>query len=99
MKLTSNFFTNTKDYPILTGFICGLYPLLFYYSNNYFAINSLEHLGFFSLVFIGLPIVIFTVSYYIFGLNSKFIKYRNHLLFVLIIVVTAALLSQAMFLT
>ena len=34
------------------GFICGLYPFLFYVSNNFYATNSWENWGFYLLFFI-----------------------------------------------
>ena len=42
--------------PILVGLAAGLYPLLFYYSNNYPLINTWKHLGFFICLFLLLPI-------------------------------------------
>lgn len=95
----NNFINSSKDYPLFTGFICGLYVFLFYYSNNYSAINSWPHFFYFASFFLGLPMVVFGLGYYVFGLNDTLKTYRKHLLFVLIIVVTATLLSQAMFLT
>ena len=97
-KLNS-FINNSKDYPLFSGLICGLYVFVFYYSNNYTAINSISHLVYFVSVFIGLPIIVFGSLYHFFGLIKVLKKYRQHLLFVLIIVFTAALLSQAMYLT
>lgn len=93
------FLKSSKDYPLISGLICGLYVFLFYYSNNFSAINSFPHVIYFSGVFIVLPCLVFGLLYFLFGLSDTLVKYRKHLLFVLIIVCTAALLSQAMYLT
>ncbi|MCZ4319705.1 hypothetical protein O4H26_11945 [Aequorivita viscosa] len=85
--------------PFLTGLICGFYPLVFYFSNNYSAINSWEHLGFFLLFFIGIPVVVFSVVSIAFKYSETLSKYKTHILFVLIIMVVATLMSQAMYLT
>lgn len=81
--------------PVLIGLICGFYPFIFYYSNNFWAINSWPHAGYFLLIFIGIPILFFSAVYLFFKKNKKLRKYQNQLLFVLIIMTTAALLSQA----
>ncbi len=85
--------------PLLTGLICGFYPLVFYFSNNFSAINSWEHLGFFLLFFLGIPIVVFTVASLVFKYAEPLSKYKPHILFVLIIMTVATLMSQAMYLT
>lgn len=98
----SNFFKKyfTEGFnPLLTGLICGFYPLVFYFSNNYSAINSWEHLGFFLLFFIGIPIVVFLVASLLFKYSKALLKYKPHILFVLIIMTVATLMSQAMYLT
>ncbi len=85
--------------PLLTGLICGFYPLVFYFSNNFSAINSWEHLGFFLLFFIGIPIAVFSIASLIFKFSDALSKYKPHVLFVLIIMTVATLMSQAMYLT
>lgn len=85
--------------PLLAGLICGFYPLVFYFSNNFSAINSWEHLGFFLLFFIGTPIVIFTIASLLFKYYKTLSKYKPNIIFVLIIMTVATFMSQAMFLT
>lgn len=85
--------------PLLTGLICGFYPLVFYFSNNFSAINSWEHLAFFLLFYIGIPILVFTIASLLFKFSDALSKYKPHILFVLIIMTVAALMSQAMYLT
>src|SRR5690606_32449516 len=85
--------------PLLTGLIVGFYPLVFYFSNNFSAINSWEHLGFFLFFFIGIPIVVFTIASLAFKYSESLSKYKPHILFVLIIMIVATLMSQAMYLT
>lgn len=98
----SNFFAKyfkENFNPLLTGLICGFYPLVFYFSNNFSAINSWEHLGFFLLFFIGIPIVFFSIASFVFKFSDALLKYKTHILFVLIIMIVATLMSQAMYLT
>ncbi|WCO00841.1 hypothetical protein [Psychroserpens ponticola] len=62
-----------KEYPIVTLIAAGLYPLLYYYDQNYALINSKTQLLFFVCVYIILPIT----SYYVFSFlfaNIKFLK-------------------------
>jgi len=59
--------TALKISPIVVGLAAGLYPVLFYYSNNYPLINSWKHLGFFICFFLLVPIVVCFVGYRIFG--------------------------------
>ena len=60
--------------PTLAGIGAGLYPLFFYYSNNYALINSWNHLGFFIIFFLISPIVFFWLCHFIFKKAGK--KYR-----------------------
>jgi hypothetical protein len=91
--------TNLKFNPLLTGLICGLYPLTFYYSNNFPEINTWEHFGYFSLIFIGIPLVIFILLSAVFKLVKPLEKYKWEILFVTIIMTVATLMSFAMYLT
>jgi len=45
----------TKTKLLLMGLAIGLYPLFFYYTQNFTLINSWKHLGFFIVLFLGLP--------------------------------------------
>lgn len=96
--MTKSFSTpkNKLFNPILTGLICGFYPLVFYYSNNFWAINSWSHFGYFLLVFIGIPIVFFGILSLILKKAKSLSKYKTQILFVSVIMVVAVLLSQAM---
>lgn len=85
--------------PLLIGVVCGLYPLLFYYSNNYSAINSWEHFGFFTLFFIGISVAAFYALKGVLHFIPTLRKYQNELIFIGIVTVTATLMSQAMYLT
>lgn len=46
---------------LLLGLAVGLYPLFFYYTQNFTLINSWKHLGFFIVLFLGLPVGAFYV--------------------------------------
>ena len=93
-----SFINSDKHVPFIAAFISGFYPFVFYISNNYSAVNSKEHLAFFVLFFIGIPLLIFSLFYFSFRLNKRLIKYKSHLLFVLLIVVTSSLMFQAIYL-
>ena len=95
IKKISTFFDAHSKNPVLLGLICGIYPFLFYYSNNYSSINSGEHLRFFILVFLGIPVIVFTTSHFFFKMFPQFKKYEDKVRFILIIMVTACLMSQA----
>ena len=56
--------------PFIIGLAAGLYPVIFYYSNNYSLINSIKHLAFFVVLFLILPSVFFVVL-------QKFINKKN----------------------
>ena len=84
---------------LLIGLICGFYPLVFYYSNNFFEINTWKHLGAFGLLFLGSPVVVFSVLALGFKKSSFLKSQRNLILFVAIIMTVASLMSWAMFLT
>ncbi len=58
----SVFFKKENIFPITAAIAAGLYPLLFYYTNNYKMINSWGHLGYFVSLFILVPIGIFFVA-------------------------------------
>jgi hypothetical protein len=93
------FMESDKDVPLLVGFISGFYPFLFFYSNNYPSVNSWSHLIVFSLIYVGIPIIITLLSYYFFGKIEKLKPYRKHLLFVLLIFLTSLFMSQAIYMT
>ncbi len=81
--------------PLIIGLITGLYPFLFYTSNNYFAVNSTGHFLFFFGFFIGIPILVF-VLFYLFTKKINFLKkHKTQILFVLILFTTAFFASYA----
>ncbi|MEM7185192.1 MAG: hypothetical protein AAF466_00930 [Bacteroidota bacterium] len=53
------FVTNPTQYPTLIALATGLYPVLFYYTRNFPLINTWKHLGFFMVLFLGVPLVLF----------------------------------------
>ncbi len=62
---TSSFLKNHKQYPILAGILAGLYPAIFYASNNFTLVNTWGHLGFFVITYIALPIALIVLTYQI----------------------------------
>jgi hypothetical protein len=73
----SAFLTNNKHYPVIYALGAGLYPTVFYFTNNYTLINTWSHVAYFSFVFISVPIVGFIIAHYIskFSLFSRVRKY------------------------
>lgn len=66
----SKFLNDNKPYPIITAIAAGLYPVLFYYSQNYSIINSWAHVRYFFVFYILLPIVLFIAFYKLFATPS-----------------------------
>ncbi len=58
-KLLTRFLQSSRTFPVLTAVAAGLYPLLFYASNNYTLVNSGKHLLYFLGVFLVAPMVLF----------------------------------------
>ena len=73
------FLSGDKDYPALAALAAGLYPVVFYYSNNFWLVNTWAHFVYFVSLFIVLPIVVFVVAYRVFGF-SKLRKWRKYLI-------------------
>lgn len=57
----SFFFKKENLFPIITAIAAGLYPLLFYYTNNFKLINSWGHFGYFISLFLLSPIAVFFI--------------------------------------
>ena len=53
------YLTSNETYPFLAGLATGLYPILFYCSNNYSLVNSWGHLLYFIFYFLCCPVFIF----------------------------------------
>ncbi len=66
-------------YPTLIAILSGLYPVLFYYSNNYHIVNSWEHVRYFTLVFLTIPIVVFVFISLLFS-TKKNLKQKKYVL-------------------
>lgn len=65
------FLNSTKPYPVLAGILVGLYPVLFYATNNFTLINTWGHLGYFVVVFIAIPVLVIVSAFF---LSKKIIK-------------------------
>lgn len=62
---------------VLYSAAAGLYPLLFYFGNNYSLVNSLRHLSFFVFLFLVLPFVIF-ILVQLMSTVTLFTKYKKY---------------------
>ena len=56
--------------PIIAAIAAGLYPLLFYYTNNYKMINSWGHLGYFVSLFLLLPVAFIFIAHRVSKINA-----------------------------
>lgn len=68
-QIISDFISNQKQYPIVYAIAAGLYPILFYYSNNFTLVNTWAHLAYFVFYFLMIPIVLFILLAKIFTLS------------------------------
>jgi len=71
------FLSNDKQYPVLYAIAAGLYPVLFYFTNNYTLINTWTHLAYFAIVFLTIPVIVFLIAHRLSKLPvfSKWQKY------------------------
>jgi hypothetical protein len=65
--------------PLTAAIASGLYPVIFYYTNNFSLINSWKHLGFFICLFLLVPVVTFFVAHRLFDIPSLQ-KWRKYVL-------------------
>ena len=54
-------FLRNHKLSIVAAIASGLYPLLFYFTNNYSLLNSWKHFGFFTSLFLVFPVLIFFI--------------------------------------
>lgn len=76
-SIIQKFLKSSKPYPVLTGILAGLYPVLFYATNNFTLINTWGHFVYFVLAFLVVPILLISVIYYVSSFFNKgaFSKY------------------------
>ncbi len=83
-KKLDRFLSSSKDYPLLVGFMTGFYPLVFYCSNNFEQVASIQHLMFFLSCFLIVPTITTFIFYNLFEKVEKLKPYRKHLLFIVL---------------
>lgn len=64
--------------PVLAAVAAGLYPVLFYFSNNFPLVNTWGHLGYFLLFFIVLPAGVFWILNTL--VKARFAKWHKYVL-------------------
>ena len=94
-----DFIDNKKDAPFFAGLVLGLTPLLFYYSNNYWQVNSWQHVVFFFLTVVGFFCILFLMVYYVFNKFDKLRPYRKHALFWLTLIIVCLFLTHTFVIT
>mgnify|MGYP000138190507 CR=1 FL=1 len=60
-SFVASFLKSSSTSVLLAGIAAGLYPILFYYSNNFQLVNTWQHFLFFVASFIGLPVLLFYI--------------------------------------
>ena len=96
-KRLDTFINSENDTPYLAALISGLTPMLFYYANNYWAVNSWPHLLFFSVVFLGSSLLIYGSLYFGLKSNQNFHKYIPYVLLILLLCAAYVFLSHTYF--
>lgn len=77
------FIKSNKDFPFIAALSAGLYPILYYYASNFGHANSLEHVVFFIIAFIGIPFLSIVLFRFIFSKVSGLKVYRKYIIPVL----------------
>lgn len=75
-----NFIESEKQYPILAGFAAGLYPVLYYYGFNFTFVNSWNHLSFFLVYFLLIPIITFSLLFFLTKKHKSLKKINKYVL-------------------
>ena len=73
-SFVASFLKSSNDSVILAAIAAGLYPILFYYSNNFQLVNTWQHFLFFVASFIGLPATLFLIVKKLFVKSEGFAK-------------------------
>ncbi|WP_411893734.1 sulfatase-like hydrolase/transferase [Winogradskyella sp. A2] len=93
------FINSKKDYPLITFLIVGLTPVLFYGSNNYWAVNSWSHLLFFVSILCAMVLIPFLIWIFICK-KTNFIKNNGHkVLFWFVLLAVLFFLTHTYFLS
>jgi len=72
----SKFLAAPSKYPLVLAIATGLYPIFFYYTNNYSLINTSRHLSFFVGLFLGVPLLVFLAARLFFKSKFVILQYR-----------------------
>ncbi|MCA0132862.1 alkaline phosphatase family protein [Winogradskyella alexanderae] len=92
-----DFISSEKEAPLLTFLAIAITPVLFYVSNNYWAVNSLSHLLFFSAFIFGFVLLLYGIYFFVFRRIGRFKSKQKHVLFWLITLAVIIFLSQTYF--
>ena len=75
-----NFIKSNKEVPFIASLAAGLYPILYYYASNFGHVNSLDHLGFFIVVYVGVPLISVLLVKFIFSKIEALKAYKKYVI-------------------
>ena len=78
-KLVNGYLNSDKQFPTVIAIASGLYPMLYCYSRNFSLVNSVDHLLFFIITFIAVPVVVFNFVHLILK-KAKLERYSIYVL-------------------
>ncbi len=77
------FIKSKKDTPFIAAIAAGLYPILYYFASNFGYVNSIDHIGFFIITFIGFPFLSILFLRLVFSKIEILKAYKNYIISVL----------------
>ena len=92
-----NFINSTKEAPLLSFLAIAITPVLFYASNNYWALNSFSHLLFFLGAILVFVFGSYSVYYVLLERNQKLHTKRKHVIFWVVTLAVLLFLTHTYF--
>ncbi|WP_299111777.1 hypothetical protein [uncultured Winogradskyella sp.] len=87
------FIKSKKETPYIAAIAAGLYPILYYFASNFGYVNSIEHIGFFVIAYIGIPLISILILRLIFSKIDTLKAYKGYIISVLNILWFGVLLA------
>ena len=92
-----DFIVSDKESPLIALFAIAITPVLFYVSNNYWAVNSISHLVFFLLFILGFVSGFYGIYYVIFEKIEKLKPIKKHAIFWFVTIAIVLFLTHTFF--